>query len=134
MITTTYEIRETLLRTQLIYVSTCLSSVTFPQGRRILAVVYAAWLRHRFIHFSKAKRATEAVFVLCRFQENFDIRAQARWKLERAIDEATKAKRWDALGVAAFALGELLGGDDAVTAAGALMLHQVKSLLQCNAG
>ncbi|CAM9187724.1 unnamed protein product [Sphacelaria rigidula] len=57
-------------------------------------------------------------------EENFDIRAQARWKLERSIDEATKAKRWDALGVAAFALGELIGGDDTVTAAGALMLHQ----------
>lgn len=70
--------------------------------------------------------------MFCRFQENFDIRAQARWKLERSIGEATKAKRWDALGVAAFALGELIGGDDTVTAAGALMLHQVKSLLQCS--
>lgn len=39
-------------------------------------------------------------------------------------------KRWDAAGVAAFALAEMLGGDDAPTAAAALMLHQVCSALE----
>lgn len=58
-------------------------------------------------------------------QEDSDLRMQARWKLERAIDQALAGKRWDAAGVAGFALGELLGGDDATVAAAALMLHQV---------
>eukprot|EP00903_Cladosiphon_okamuranus_P014428 g13389.t1 len=57
-------------------------------------------------------------------QEGFDLREQARWKLERAVEAALSAKRWDAAGVAAFALAELLGGDDSPTAAKALMLHQ----------
>lgn len=35
------------------------------------------------------------------------------------------AKRWDAASVAAFALAEMLGGDDASAAVAALMLHQV---------
>lgn len=49
-----------------------------------------------------------------------------------AIRLAIAAKQWDAAGVAAFALGELLGGEDAVVAAGALMLHQVRrSLVDC---
>lgn len=61
----------------------------------------------------------------CGRQENFDLREQAKWKLERAIRVGIDAKRWDAVGVAAFALGELLGGDDPMIAAGALMLHQV---------
>lgn len=59
-------------------------------------------------------------------QEDVDLHTQARWKLEKAVDGAVSAKRWDAAGVAAFALGELLGGDDAVAAVGALMLHQVR--------
>lgn len=58
-------------------------------------------------------------------QEGFDLLEQARWKLERAVEVAISAKRWDAAGVAAFALAEVLGGDDAPAAAGALMLHQV---------
>lgn len=58
-------------------------------------------------------------------QEGFDLRKQARWKLERAVEAAITTKRWDAAGVAAFALAEVLGGDDSPAAAGALMLHQV---------
>ncbi|CAM9766287.1 unnamed protein product, partial [Ectocarpus sp. 8 AP-2014] len=57
-------------------------------------------------------------------QEGFDLREQARWKLEQAMEAAVAAKRWDAAGVAAFALAEMLGGDDASAAAAALMLHQ----------
>lgn len=37
------------------------------------------------------------------------------------------AKRWDAASVAAFALAEMLGGDDASATAAALMLHQVRA-------
>lgn len=58
------------------------------------------------------------------FQEEFDTREQARWKLERAVEMAVAAKRWDAAAVSSFALGELLGGDDSAAAVGALMLHQ----------
>lgn len=58
-------------------------------------------------------------------QEGYDLREQARWKLERAAEAAVAAKRWDAAGVAAFALAEVLGGDDSPATAGALMLHQV---------
>lgn len=58
-------------------------------------------------------------------QEGFDLREQARWKLERAVEAAIAAKRWDAAGVAAFALAEVLGGDDSPAAVGALMMHQV---------
>ena len=61
-------------------------------------------------------------------QEGFDLREQARWKLERAVEAAIAAKRWDAAGVAAFALAEVLGGDDSPAAVGALMLHQVCQL------
>ncbi|CAM9480513.1 unnamed protein product [Ectocarpus sp. 13 AM-2016] len=57
-------------------------------------------------------------------QEGFELREQARWKLEQAMETAVAAKRWDAAGVAAFALAEMLGGDDASAAAAALMLHQ----------
>lgn len=41
------------------------------------------------------------------------------------MENSIASKRWDAVGVAAFALGELLGGNDAPTAAAALMLYQV---------
>lgn len=58
-------------------------------------------------------------------QEEFDLHDQARWKLQRAVESSIASKRWDAVGVAAFALGELLGGDDTPTAAAALMLYQV---------
>ena len=58
-------------------------------------------------------------------QEGFDLREQARWKLERSVEAAVSAKRWDAAGVAAFALAEVLGGDDPLPAAAALMLLQV---------
>lgn len=61
-------------------------------------------------------------------QEGFNLREQARWKLERAVEAAVTAKRWDAAGVAAFALAEVLGGDDSPASAGALMLHQVCQL------
>ncbi|CAM9765355.1 unnamed protein product, partial [Ectocarpus sp. 4 AP-2014] len=57
-------------------------------------------------------------------QEGFDLREQARWKLEQAMEAAVAAKRWDAASVAAFALAEMVGGDDASAAAAALMLHQ----------
>lgn len=60
------------------------------------------------------------------FQEEFDIREQARWKLERAIEMAVAAKRWDAAAVSSFALGDLVGGDDSAAAVGALMLHQAR--------
>ena len=59
-------------------------------------------------------------------QEGGDLREQAKWKLERATEAAIAAKRWDATGVASFALAEVVGEDDAVVAAGALMLHQVR--------
>lgn len=58
-------------------------------------------------------------------QETFDLRGQARWKLENELNEALAGKHWDAVGVAAFALGELLGMEDPMVAAGSLMLHQV---------
>lgn len=58
-------------------------------------------------------------------QEEFDLHDQARWKLERAVETSIASKRWDAVGVAAFALGELLGGNDTPTTAAALMLYQV---------
>lgn len=60
------------------------------------------------------------------FKEGDDLREQSKWKLERATEAAITAKRWDAAGVASIALAEVLGGDDAVVAAGALMLHQVR--------
>ncbi|CAM9269015.1 unnamed protein product [Scytosiphon promiscuus] len=57
-------------------------------------------------------------------QEGFNLREQARWKLARAMETAVAGKRWDAAGAAAFALAEMLGGNDAPSAAAALMLHQ----------
>lgn len=59
-------------------------------------------------------------------QEGGDLCEQAKWKLERATVAAIATKRWDAAGVASFALAEVVGGGDAVVAAGALMLHQVR--------
>lgn len=64
-------------------------------------------------------------------QEGCDLREQAKWKLERATEAAIAAKRWDAAGIASFSLAELIGGDDAVVAAGALMLHQVSWVSCC---
>lgn len=60
------------------------------------------------------------------WQEGYDLREQARWKLERATEMAVASKRWDAAGVSSFALAEMVGGDDALVAVGALMLHQVR--------
>lgn len=62
------------------------------------------------------------------------MREQARWKLERAVEMAVAAKRWDAAAVSSFALGELVGGDDSAAAVGALMLHQVRYRFFCRRG
>ena len=67
-------------------------------------------------------------------QEGCDLREQAKWKLERATKVAMAAKRWDAAGVASFAQAEVLGSDDAIVAAGALMLHQVRWVSWCRDG
>ncbi|CAM9506439.1 unnamed protein product, partial [Choristocarpus tenellus] len=57
-------------------------------------------------------------------EEEFNLLAQARYKLDLAIASGIKEGCWDAVAAASFALAEIVGGTDSPVAAGALMLHQ----------